>query len=91
MAVLEVAEEVCDEEAPKHQAHGQQGSVGVGPFKLQLLNGYIAVWMFLDKLPDDWVEGVIHRAVQMLIVQNQRMCLEDLRGEVRGSKARQKK
>lgn len=90
MAVFEVAEEICNEEATKHQAHGQQGSVGVGPFKLQLVNGYIAVWMVLDMLLDDWVEGVIHRSVQMLIVQNQRMCLEDLRGEVRGSKARQK-
>lgn len=44
MAILEMAEEVCNEEATKHQAHGQQGSVGEGPFK-QLVNGLIAFWM----------------------------------------------
>lgn len=43
MAILEMAEEVRNEEAAKHQAHGQQGGVGVGPFDLQLVNGYVAV------------------------------------------------
>lgn len=91
MAILEMAEEVCNEEATKHQAHGQQGSVGVGPFNLQLVNGYIAIWMVLDMLLDDRVEGVLRRVVQMFIVQNQRVGFEDLRGEVKGSKVRQKK
>lgn len=45
MAVLEMAEEVRDEEAAKHQAHGQQGGVGEGPFRLQVVNGYVAVYV----------------------------------------------
>lgn len=60
MTILEVAEEVCDEETTKHQAHGQQGSVGVGPFNLQMMDGFVAIWMVLDMLLDDWVEGVVH-------------------------------
>lgn len=89
MAILEMAEEVCNEEATKHQAHGQQGSVGEGPFK-QLVNGLIAFWMWHDFLYDR-VEGVLHRVVHMFIVQNKRVGVEDLRGEVKGSKVRQKK
>lgn len=60
MTILEMAEEVCNEEAAKHQAHGQQGSVGVGPLNLQLVNGYVAIGMVLDVLRDDRVEGVVN-------------------------------
>lgn len=60
MPILEMAEEVCNEEATKHQTHGQQGSVGVGPFDLQLMNSYVAIRMVLDVLLDDWVEGIVH-------------------------------
>lgn len=79
MTILETAEEVCNEEAAKHQAHRQQGSVGVGPFNLQLMNSYVAIWMVLDVLLDDWVEGVVHGVVEMFVVQNQRVGFEDLR------------
>lgn len=43
VAILELTEEVCNEEAAKHQAHRQQGSVRVGPFNLQLMNTYVAI------------------------------------------------
>lgn len=43
MTILEMAEEVGNEETTKHQAHGQQGSVGVRPFNLKLMNGYVAI------------------------------------------------
>lgn len=78
MTILELTEEVCNEEAAKHQAHRQQGSVGVWPLYLQLMNSYIAVWMNLDMLVDDWVEGVFQCVVQMVIVQDQRVGFEDL-------------
>lgn len=78
MSILERAEEVCNGEATKHQAHGQQGSVGVGPLNLHLMNGYVAVRVVLDVLLDDWVEGIVHCGVQMFIVQNQRVGFEDL-------------
>ena len=43
MSILEFTEEECDEEAAEHQAHRQQGRVGVGPFNLKLMNGDVAV------------------------------------------------
>lgn len=58
MTSLETAEEVRNEEAAKHQTHGQQSSVGVGPFNLQLVDGNVAISMELDVLLDDRVEGV---------------------------------
>lgn len=59
MTTLKLTQEVCNEEAAKHQAHGEQGSVGVWPFNLHLMNSYIAIWMDLDMLLDDRVEGVV--------------------------------
>lgn len=86
-----MAKEVCNEEATKHQAHGQQGGVGVGPCNLQLVNGYVATWKVLDMLPEDRVEGVLRWVVQMVVVQNQRVGFEDLRWEVRESRVRDNK
>ena len=80
MTILEETEEVGDGEAAKHQAHGQQGGVGEGPFDLQLVNGHVSVRMVLDVLLDDGVEGVVHRPVQMVVVQDQRVGFEDLQG-----------
>lgn len=78
MTILELTEEVCNEEAAKHQAHRQQSSVGVWPLYLHLMNSLVAVWMSLDMLLDDWVEGVVQWVVQMFIVQDQRVGFEDL-------------
>lgn len=85
MTILELTEEKRNEEATKHQAHWQQGGVGVGPLNLQLVHGYVAVWMVLHVLGDDRVEGVVQRGVQMVVVQDQRVGFEDLR-EGRGAK-----
>lgn len=63
MTGLENTQEVRDGEAAKHQAHGQQGGVGVGPFDLQLVNGDVAVGMVLHVLLDNGDEGVVHGAV----------------------------
>lgn len=90
MTILEVAEEICNEEATKHQAHGQEGGVGVGSFNLQLMEGYVAIWVVLNMLLDDRVEGVIHRGIQMFVVQNQRVGSEDLKSGGRRSKLRDK-
>lgn len=79
MSVLEHAQEVCDEEAAKHQAHGEQGGVGVGPLDLHLVNGHVAVGMHLLVLTDEGVEGIVFGGVQMLIVQDQWVGLEDLK------------
>lgn len=59
MTRLENTQEVRDGEAAKHQAHGQQGGVGVGPFDLQLVDGDVAVRMVLHVLRDNGDEGVI--------------------------------
>lgn len=37
--------------------------------------------MNLNVLLNDWVEGVVQRVVQMLVVQDQRMGFEDLTKE----------
>lgn len=79
MTILELTKEICNEEATKHKAHGQQRSVGIGPFNLHLFNGYVAIWMDLNVLLDDWVEGVVQWIIQMFVVQNQRVGFEDLR------------
>lgn len=79
MAILKLTEEVCNEEAAKHQAHREQGSVGVCPFSFQLMNCYIAIWMDLTMLLDDWVERVVQCIIQMFIVQDQRVGFEDLK------------
>lgn len=60
---LENTQEVRDGEAAKHQTHGEQGGVGVGPFDLQLVNGDVAVGMVLHVLLDNGDEGVVHGAV----------------------------
>ena len=56
MTILELTKEICNEETTKHKAHGQQGSVGIGPFNLHM-NGFVALWV--DVHPEDWVEGVV--------------------------------
>lgn len=84
MTGLEKTQEVRDGEAAKHQAHGQQGRVGVGPIHLLHQNGDVAVSVVLHLLRDDWDEGVLHGAVQVIVVQDQRMGLEDLRAKQKG-------
>lgn len=63
MSVLEHAQEVGNEEATKHQAHGEQGGVGVGPLDLHLVDGHVAVGMNLRVLQDDGVEGIVFGGV----------------------------
>lgn len=70
MTRLENTQEVRDGEAAKHQAHGQQGRVGVGPFHLLHQNGDVAVRIVLQLLRDDRDEGVLHGAVQVVVVQD---------------------
>lgn len=88
MTILETTEEVCNEEATKHQAHGQKGGVGVRPFNLQLMDGKVAVIVVLDMLFDERVKGVVRRVVQVFVVQNQRVGFENLRLKIRQSKIR---
>lgn len=75
MTILELTKEVRNEETTKHKAHGQQGSVGIGPLNLNM-NSFVALWVDVHLI--DWVERVIHCVVQMLVVQNQRVGFEDL-------------
>lgn len=79
MAILKLTEEVCNEEAAKHQAHREQGSVGVCPFHFNTLNCYISIWMNLNTLRHDWVERIVQCIIQIFIVQDQRMGFEDLK------------
>lgn len=79
MAILKLTEEVCNEEAAKHQAHREQGSVGVCPFNFNTLNCYISIWMNLNTLRHDWVERIVQCIIQIFIVQDQRMGFEDLK------------
>lgn len=81
VTILELTEEVCDEETAKHQAHGQQGGVGVRPLNLELVNSDVSICVVLDVLCDDRVEGVVQRGVQMFVVQDQRVGFEDLSKE----------
>lgn len=83
MARLENTQEVRDGEAAEHQAHGQQGGVGVRPLDLQLVNGDVAIGVELHVLRDDRDEGVVHGVVQVVVVQDQRVGLEDLRAKAR--------
>ena len=69
MAVLENTQEVGDEEAPEHKAHGQQSSVGVGWWCMFNVSGGFVVHV---------VEGVSTAAVQLDVVQDQRVGFEDL-------------
>lgn len=78
MAILELAEEVSDEEAAEHEAHAQQGSVGVRPLNLQLVDCDVPLVAELDVLHDEGVEGVVQCAVEMFVVQDQRVGFEDL-------------
>lgn len=78
MSSLELAEKVCNEEATKHQAHGEQGSVREGPLNF-LLDGLVALRMFHNMLRDDGMERIVHGSIQVFVVQDQRVGLEDLR------------
>lgn len=78
MSSLELAEKVCNEEATKHQAHGEQGGVREGPLNF-LVDGFVAFRMGLDMLLHDGMERVVHGFIQMFVVQDQRVALEDLR------------
>lgn len=86
MTRLENTQEVRDGEAAKHQAHGEQSGVGIGPLQLLHQDGDVAVRMVLQLLRHDWDEGVLHGAVQVVVVQDERMGLEDLRGKEGGMK-----
>lgn len=81
LAVLELTEEVSNEEAAKHEAHAEQGSVGVRPLDLQLVDCDVPLLAVLDVLHDDGVERVVQCAVQMFVVQDQRVGFEDLSKE----------
>lgn len=78
VTILEMTEEVCNQEATKHQAHRQQGGIGVGPMRLRLVSGDVAMLIDLSVLDEDRVEGVVQCVVQMIVVQNQRVGFEDL-------------
>lgn len=79
MTILKLTKEVCNEETAKHQAHRQQGGVGIRPFNLQFFNGHVAIIMDLNVLLYDGVEGVVQCVIQMFVVQDQRVGFEDLR------------
>lgn len=76
MSSLELAEKVCNEEATKHQAHGEQGGVREGPLNF-LVDG--CVGFMIDMLLQDGMERIFHGFIQMFVVQDQRVALEDLR------------
>lgn len=76
MSSLELAEKVCNEEATKHQAHGEQGGVREGPLNFQV-DGFVA--FSIDMLLHDGMERIVHGFIQMFVVQDQRVGLEDLR------------
>lgn len=59
MTILELTEEICNEEAAKHQTHRQQGGIGVWPLMLYLVNSHVAIWVKLDMLLINRVEGVV--------------------------------
>lgn len=84
MTRLENTQEVGDGEAAKHQAHGQQGGVGVGPLDLQLVNGDVTIGMVVHVLRNNWDERVIHGVIEVFVVEDQRVGLEDLRGKAVG-------
>ena len=71
VSILELTQEERDEEAPEHQAHGQQSCVGVGRCFMGsgLVDGGLHVRV---------VEGVVDGVVQMGVVQDQRVGFEDL-------------
>lgn len=78
MSSLELAEKVCNEEATKHQAHGEQGGVREGPLNF-FVDGSVAIRKELDMLLEDGMERIVHGFIQICVVQDQRVGLEDLR------------
>lgn len=81
LAVLELAQKESDEEAAEHQAHWQQGRVGEGSLVLLLNDGDVTTWMWGHcECLDDWVEGIFQSVIDLVVVQDQWVCCEDLRG-----------
>lgn len=72
MAVLELPEKECNEEAPKHQAHGEQGGVGVRCQQV-FWSGTVDFIVLLQNM-----RKVVQGNIQFLVVENQRMGLKDL-------------
>lgn len=68
LSVLKHTQEVRNEEATKHQAHGEQGSVWVWSLDFHLMDGHIAIRMHLLVLSDDGVEGIVFGGIKMVVV-----------------------
>lgn len=61
-AILELPQEVSDEEAAQHEAHGEEGCVGVG--RVKGVDNYCRVAgrvVVHNRLLHSWVPGIINR------------------------------
>lgn len=78
-SVLELAKEKGDKETTEHEAHGEQSRV-----RIRRLNGanehsrvarsvVINDAFFRFRLP-----GIFHACIQLIVIQNERVCFEDL-------------
>lgn len=77
--VLKLAQEIGNKEASKHEAHGQQGRVGVRGLDSVDDNSYVASRVVIDdRLLHFRMPGIFQSGIQMVVIQNQRMRLEGL-------------
>lgn len=86
-AVLELPQEVSDEEATQHEAHREQRCIGVG--RVNSVDDYRSVASSVvvhDRLFHSWVPGIFNCGIHMVVVQDHRMGLENLKRRITGMK-----
>lgn len=78
-AVLELPQKIGNEKASQHEAHGQQGCVGVRWFNCVNNNCCVSGCVVINyRLLHSRVPGVFYRWIHVVVVHNQRMILEYL-------------
>ena len=78
-SILELAQEKSNKETAKHEAHGEEGCVGVRQLNIVDENSCISSGIVIDDgLFHLWVPGVVQRCIQMIVIQNQWMWLKGL-------------
>lgn len=79
--VFELPQEESNEEAAKHEAHGEQGCVRVRWFHTVDNNSYVASSIVVDEgFFHLWVPGIFNRCVQVIVIEHQWMGLKGLKG-----------
>lgn len=68
MTILELPEEVRDEETAEHEAHGEQGGVGVRSLSWFVVDSDIAKLILQMLNFGDVLEGILQGTIQTLVI-----------------------